>query len=130
MVNWHRSVGSFLTPPLRDPTNVAAAPVVSLEDKQDMLARNLLRNTSEADDIPLDTLTIGRAILPFPDLTLHEIRDSILGAGNTAPGEDEIPTAILKKGWSLIGSAVTNQFRFCLNVGFHPTCSKRLFLSW
>ncbi|KAI0992648.1 hypothetical protein K3495_g15537, partial [Podosphaera aphanis] len=128
MVNWHRSVGSFRTPPLRDPTNAAAAPVVSLEDKRDVLTRNLLRNTSEADDIPLDAPTVGRAILPFPDLTLHEIRDSILGAGNTAPGEDEIPTAILKKGWSLIGSAVTNLFRFCLNVGFHPTCFKKAIL--
>ncbi|KAI0998616.1 hypothetical protein K3495_g9581 [Podosphaera aphanis] len=128
MVNWHRSVGSFRTPPLRDPTNPAAAPVVSLEDKRDVLARNLLRNTSEADDIPLDAPTVGRAILPFPDLTLHEIRDSILGAGNTAPGEDEIPTAILKKIWSLIGSPVTNLFRSCLNVGFHPTCFKKAIL--
>ncbi|KAI1000325.1 hypothetical protein K3495_g7870 [Podosphaera aphanis] len=128
MVNWHRSVGSFRTPPLRDPTNPAAAPVVSLEDKWGVLARNLLRNTSEADDIPLDAPTVGRAILPFPDLILHEIRDSILGAGNTAPGEDEIPTAILKMAWSLIGSPVTNLFRSCLNVGFHPTCVKKAIL--
>lgn len=102
--------------------NPAAAPAVSLEEKRDVLARNLLQNTSEADDIPLDAPAVGRAILPFPDLTLHEIRESIFGACNTALGEDEIPTTILEKEWSLIESSVSDLFRSCLDVGHHLTC--------
>ncbi|KAI1000662.1 hypothetical protein K3495_g7528, partial [Podosphaera aphanis] len=69
MVNWHRSVGSFRSPPLKDPLNPTAAPAVSLEDKRDVLSRNLLQNTSEANDIPLDSPAVGCSALPFPDLT-------------------------------------------------------------
>ncbi|KAI0992687.1 hypothetical protein K3495_g15498 [Podosphaera aphanis] len=128
MVNWHRSVGSFRSPPLKDTLNLTAAPAVSLEDKRDLLYRNLLQNTSEANAIPLDSPAVGCSALPFPDLTPLEVKASILGAGNTAPSEDEISTAILKKSWPLIEPLAFSLFKGCLQVGHHPACFKRAIL--
>ncbi|KAI0994800.1 hypothetical protein K3495_g13381, partial [Podosphaera aphanis] len=66
---------------------------------QNLLARNLLCNQSEAEDIPLSAPSVPRAALPFPELTLSEISRAILGAGNTTPGKDQIPTAVLRLAW-------------------------------
>ncbi|KAI1007458.1 hypothetical protein K3495_g769 [Podosphaera aphanis] len=128
MVNWHRSVRSFCSPPLKAPLNPTATPTVSLEDKRDVLSRNLLQSISEANDIPLDSTAVGCSALPFPDLTFLEVKTSIRGAGNTASGEDEIPTAILKKSWPPIKPLVFSLFKSCLQVGHHPACYKRALL--
>ncbi|CCU77161.1 reverse transcriptase [Blumeria hordei DH14] len=144
MVNWHRTVGSFRTPPLKDPTNPGAPPANTLQEKRNVLARNLLQNASEVADVALDvpsvkwlgirflachilrviTPSVGTASLTFLDLTPAEIKDSVIKAGNTAPGEDEIPTAILKICWPLIETRVSSLFRGCLQAGHHPACFK------
>ncbi|KAI1006173.1 hypothetical protein K3495_g2056 [Podosphaera aphanis] len=128
MDNRHPSVGSFRSPPLKDPLSPIATPAVSLEDNWDVLSRNFLQNTPEANDIPLDSPAAGRTALPFPHLTLLEVKTSIKSASNTAPGEDEILTVILKKGWPLIEPLVFSLFKSCLQVRHYPVCFKRVIL--
>ncbi|CCU79231.1 reverse transcriptase, putative [Blumeria hordei DH14] len=128
MVNWHRTIGSFRTPPLKDPTNPGGPPANTLQEKRDVLARNLLQNVSEVADVALDVLSVDTASLTLPDLMPAEIKDSVIKAGNTAPGEDEIPTAILKIGWPLMETPVSSLFRGCLRAGHHPACFKTVVL--
>ncbi|KAI0997366.1 hypothetical protein K3495_g10818 [Podosphaera aphanis] len=107
MTKWHRSIGSFRTPPLKDPLNPGATLATTIEEKRDVLARNLLHMTSDAGDIPLDSPAVSLHNLPFPDITDGEIKNSVFSAGNTAAGEDEIPTAVLKICWHLIEGNVS-----------------------
>ncbi|CCU74408.1 reverse transcriptase [Blumeria hordei DH14] len=85
MVNWHRTVGSFRTPPLKDPTNPGAPPANTLQEKRDVLARNLVQNASEVADVASDVPSVGTASLTVPDLTPAETKDSVINSGNTVP---------------------------------------------
>ncbi|KAI1002864.1 hypothetical protein K3495_g5339 [Podosphaera aphanis] len=96
IAKWHKSKGTFRTPPLKDPLNPEAPPAESIEDKRNLLARNLLSNQSEVEDIPTTTPTVATTSLPFPPPTSDEVSQSNLGAGNTTPGKDEIPTGVLR----------------------------------
>lgn len=69
IAKWHKSKGAFRTPPLKDPLNPEAPPAESIEDKRNVLARNLLSNQSEVEDIPTTTPTVATTSLPFPSLT-------------------------------------------------------------
>ena len=55
MAGWHKSTGSFRSPPLRDPMNPGSEPAVTLATNREVLARNLLQNVAEAEGIPMDT---------------------------------------------------------------------------
>lgn len=98
--------------------------MISIEEKREVLTRNLLQSDSVAGDIALDSPAVGQRTLPFPDITDSEVKDAVFSAGNTAAGEDEIPTAVLKIGWNLIESKVSQLFRACLVAGHHPACFK------
>ncbi|KAI0991860.1 hypothetical protein K3495_g16327, partial [Podosphaera aphanis] len=65
---------------------------------------------------------VPRAALPFPELTLSEISRAILGAGNTTPGKDQIPTAVLRLAWPLISELILDLFQACIDTGYHPKC--------
>lgn len=56
----------------------------------------------------------------FPEISKEEVRETILREGNTAPGKDEVPIAILKYTWPLIESFVITLFIECLSLGYHP----------
>ncbi|KAI0998120.1 hypothetical protein K3495_g10073 [Podosphaera aphanis] len=114
--------------PLPDPLNPDATPATTIGEKREVLARNLLHTNSDAGDIPLDSPAVSLHNLPFPDITDGEIKNSVFGAGNTAAGEDEIPTAVLKIGWHLIEGKVSQLFRRCLVAGHHPACLKSAIL--
>ncbi|KAI1002176.1 hypothetical protein K3495_g6027 [Podosphaera aphanis] len=124
IVNWHRSAGSFRTPPLKDPLHPDAPLAVTAESKRQVLVQNLLKRMPESGDIPMETPAVGCRALPFPEITDQEIKEAVFRPGNTAPGEDEIPTSILKIVWDLIKDKVSSLFRSCLEVGHHPTCFK------
>jgi hypothetical protein len=102
--------------------NLEAPKAVTLSAKRKVLIRNLLQNTAEVGDIPLDSPAVPYALLPFLEITDVEIYNAVLGAGNTAPRKDEIPTLVLKVGWPLIKSLVTTLFHACLELGHHPAC--------
>lgn len=121
----HKSTGTFRSIPLKDPLFPNNPPATTTSGKRELLIRNLLTNHTEAGDIPMDTPTVPRSSLYFPQISREEIRETILQAGNTAPGKDEVPTAILKYAWPLIESFVSTLFIECLNLGYHPSSFRR-----
>lgn len=129
ITKWHKSTGSFRSPPLRDPLRPQDPPATSLEAKGDVLARNLLRNAAEAGDIPLTASAVPKTSLPFPDITEQEVEKAILGAGNTTPGKDEIPTPVLRLGWPLLKKHVFKLFQACIQIGYHPSCFRTAILA-
>lgn len=129
IAKWHKSVGSFRSPPLKDPLRPQDPLATSPAAKRDVLARNLLQNVAEAGDIPLTAPAVPTASLPFPDITEQEIERCILGAGNTTPGQDEIPTPILRIGWPYLKKHVVNLFQACTREGYHPSCFRTAVLA-
>lgn len=124
MMKWHKSTGSYRSPPMKDPSNPDGPLATTLADKRDILLRHLLQEAAEVGDIPLDSPTAPATALPFPEITSQEISKAILGVGSTTPGEDEITTTVLKAGWILLERPITALFRSCLAIGHHPQCFK------
>jgi hypothetical protein len=129
MTKWHQSTGSYRTPPLIDPQQPASLPARSVEEKRALLIKELLTNTAEAGDIPSSSLAVAARSIPFPPITPEDVRKSILGAGNTALGMDEIPTPVLRLAWPQIESRVLDLFQKCLHYGHHPTCFRSAILA-
>lgn len=129
MTKWHKSKGSYRSPPLKDPLSPSRLPAISLPDKRDILVRNLLQNPSEAGDILLDTPTVPSIALPFPLVQDTDVERAILQAGNTALGADEIPTSILQAAWPLIKDRVGQLFRDCLRLGHYLKCFRQATLA-
>jgi hypothetical protein len=98
MIKWHKSTGSYRSPPLKDPTRPDLPPATSLSAKRDTLARNLLQNVAEVGDIPLNSPAVSNSSLPFPEITDTEVCKVVLNVRNTAPREDEITTEVLQIG--------------------------------
>jgi len=96
MTKWHKSTGTYRSPPFADPQNPTHSLAIDISDKRDILIRNLLSNTAEAGDIPYNTPAVLVRSIRFPTITAADIRKAILEAGNTALGQDEISTAILQ----------------------------------
>ncbi|EED11781.1 hypothetical protein TSTA_109610 [Talaromyces stipitatus ATCC 10500] len=107
---WHKSRGSYRSPPLKDPLRPNDLPAVFVQEKRDLLVRNLLQNTTEAGDISLECPAVPTATLSFPEITMAQVEKSILKARNTAPGEDELQTNILKTAWPLIKDKILALF--------------------
>ncbi|EED17315.1 reverse transcriptase, putative [Talaromyces stipitatus ATCC 10500] len=95
-------MSTFRSPPLKDPLRPNSFPAVTIHEKRDVLVRNLLQNSAEARDIPLDSPAVPTTSLYFLDITMAQVEESVLQAGNTAPSSDKIPTCILKVAWPLI----------------------------
>ncbi|KAF5180130.1 Reverse transcriptase protein, partial [Thalictrum thalictroides] len=129
MSKWHKSKGQFRMPPLTDPLLPSNPPAHTPEAKRDVLLRNLLTNQSGTEDIPFSSPTVPRNNLPFPQLTHLEVSNAILGAGNTAPGKDGIPTSLLKLAWKHIENLVTELFQICIESGYHPQCFRTAILA-
>ncbi|KAI0991303.1 hypothetical protein K3495_g16884, partial [Podosphaera aphanis] len=122
IAKWHKSKGIFRSPPLKDPLAPNSSPEEHLEGKMRIFIRNLLSNQSDVEDIPLSTPTTAHTVLPFPKITAFEVSNAILGAGNTTPGKDQIPTGVLRLAWPLISSLVHDLFQASLDTGHHPKC--------
>ena len=102
MTKWHQSTGGYCSPPLTDPQNSTSVPAKSTSEKRDLLVRELLTNIAEAGNISFDTPAVAVRDIIFPETTVQDIQKAILGAGNTAPGIDEISTKVLQLAWPLI----------------------------
>src|SRR5438045_6567719 len=120
MTKWHKTTGAYHSPPFTDLQNLHLGLAASMEEKRDILVWNLLTNTAEAGDIPFDSPTMATHKINFPPIMVADICKVILKAGNTAPGLDKIPTAILKVAWPLIETHIHILFQACLNHGHHP----------
>ncbi|KAI1007062.1 hypothetical protein K3495_g1149 [Podosphaera aphanis] len=112
---WHKSTGTFRSSPLKDTRFPEFPSAVTLTENIKVMVDNLLVNSAETT-------------LPFPPLTLEEIRRSGLNAGNTSTGADEVPTAILRLVWPLIESHILNLFTGCLSTGHYSMCFRRAIL--
>ena len=95
MTKWHQSTGIYRSPPLKDPLHLDNPPAKSIEEKRELLVAELLTSKAEAGDIPPDTLTAATRYIDFSFITAEDARKAVIEAGNTAPGADEVPTAIL-----------------------------------
>ena len=73
MTKWHQSTGTYRSPPFADPLNPTMGLVASIEDKRDILVRNLLTNTAEAGDIPFDSPITAVRDIPFPPILEQDI---------------------------------------------------------
>jgi ribonuclease HI len=129
MTKWHQSTGSYRSPPFIDPQQPASLPARSIEEKRALLIKELLTNTAGAGDIPGSSPAVAARSIPFPPITPEDVRKSILGAGNTAPGMDEIPTPVLRLAWPQIESRVLDLFQKCLRYGHHPACFRSAILA-
>jgi endonuclease/exonuclease/phosphatase (EEP) superfamily protein YafD len=129
MSKWHKTTGSYRSPPMKDPLQPDCPPAVGIQEKRDVLARNLLQNSAEAGDIPLDTPTASIRSLPFPAISMAQVERAVLHAGNTTPGNDKLPTSILKAAWPLIKDKVLALYQGCLSTGFHPQCFRHAILA-
>jgi ribonuclease HI/endonuclease/exonuclease/phosphatase (EEP) superfamily protein YafD len=122
MTKWHQSTGNYRTPPLVDPQDPSGPPANTPAEKQDLLIKELLTNSAEVGDIPFNSPSLAARAIKFPEVSIQDIRKSILQAGNTAPGTDEIPTKLLQTAWPLIEDLVLRLFQSCLTYGHHPAC--------
>ena len=129
MTNWHKSTDTYQSPPLRDSMFPNSPPASSPEAKREVLARNLLQNVAEVEDIPLDAPSVASATLSFPEITATEIRSAVLNAANTSPGSDEVPTTVIRVAWPLIEIYISSLYRACLNTGHHPACFRSVVLA-
>ncbi|KAI0992726.1 hypothetical protein K3495_g15459, partial [Podosphaera aphanis] len=125
MTKWHKTMGSFRSPPLKDPRFPGKPPATGAAEKRAVLADNLLANLAQVADIPFDTPTAPSRAISFPPLTRQEVKDSVLRVGNTTPGIDEIPTAILRHAWPLVADHVYSLFSGCVSLGYHPKCFRQ-----
>src|SRR5271165_3702020 len=96
MTKWHKSTRAYYSPLFADLQNPYLGLAAGIEEKRDILLCNLLTNLAKVSDIPFDSLTAATCKIDFPLVTVTDICKFILGAGNTTPGLDEIPTAVLK----------------------------------
>lgn len=122
IVKWHKSKGVYSTPPLIDPLSSETPPAQSPEDKRNILLKTFFCNHSLITDIPMDTPSVPKTSLPFPELTTAEVNSAILGSGNTTPGIDGIPNSLLRLAWPQISKLVTELFQACIDTGYHPQC--------
>lgn len=120
-VKWNRTEGSFPIAHLREGNSTYVAPA----DKASYLVRSLLQKATSAEDIEPMPPETSTAHLPFPPIKEHEARQAVTRPKNSTPGQDNIPTNILKKAWPCLGNAITTLYCFCLEAGWHPTLFRK-----
>lgn len=113
---WSRSEGCFPIAPLQEGHITHTAP----EEKADFLVRTLLQKAAGAEDIEPEVPEAQASTLPFPAIQEHEVKTAIFSPKNSTPGQDGIPTNILKKAWTCLSGPITALFQQCLEKGWHP----------
>lgn len=93
-------------------------------ERASILRDSLLARYQASDDLAPCELR-GVARIPWSDeLTEIEVRRCTTESGNTCTGADQISVDVLRACWGSIGSFVTQLFRACLQLGYHPACFK------
>ena len=116
-VKWNRTEGSFPIAPLKEGNSTHVAPAA----KADFLFRALLQKDPGAVDIVPKPPDSHASSLPFPPIREPEAKRAVSQPKNSTPGQDGIPSSILKKAWPLLGSAIAHLYNCCLEAGWHPT---------
>jgi exonuclease III len=117
IAGWHKLTGRYTTIPLTDGNGYVA---VTTEDKARLLRRKILTEAACANDIQPEESTPGTGHLPFPPPEEPEIQETLLDAGNTSPGDDEISVSLLRMAWPILRKRITALFRASLELGHYP----------
>ena len=120
MTKWHKLIRAYYSPLFADLQNPHLGLAAGIEEKRDILLCNLFTNLAEVSNIPFNSPTAATCKIDFPPVIVTDICKFILGARNTTPGLDEIPTAVLKTASPLIESLILALFQACLEHGHHP----------
>ena len=93
IAGWHKLTGRYTTIPLKGGEGELA---ITTEEKARLLRRKILTEAACASDIQPEESSPGTGHLPFPPPDKSEIREVLLDAGNTTPGDDEISVPLLR----------------------------------
>jgi ribonuclease HI len=105
------------TPPIRGPDGELRK---TCQEKARVFEQALFAKPPEADLSDL-TIPIFPEPLPFPIITIHEVREAVRRAtADNAPGSDGIPNRILKTALHLIETPLTNLFNASLALHYWP----------
>ena len=120
LMRWATSGNTNITPPLRH-----KGKFISDQAERALILRDsLLARFSASDDLS-PCIISGEERIPWSEeLTELEVRACTIGSGNTSPGADGISVELLSACWDTIERHVTQLFRACLRLGYHPTCFK------
>lgn len=120
LMRWASPRRDILPPPLHHDGRF----VKSQAECAEILKNSLLARHNISDDFPPCNLT-SEGIIPWSyELAEREVKICTVGSGNTCPGADGISVELLETCWDSIGSSVTQIFRACLRLGYHPKCFK------
>ncbi|PNP37329.1 hypothetical protein TGAMA5MH_10770 [Trichoderma gamsii] len=119
LAKWRKATDRFQPPPLSDGDKSISDPIERATFLRDKL---LKRKTTEEDILdPWEgNLPPDEKIKWDTDVSEEEARKATTESGNTAPGADGISVALLQLAWPAVGSYITDLFRGCLKVGYHP----------
>jgi hypothetical protein len=122
VTRWTKAQGQSQPPP---PLEFNDRIYESQPERAECLRQALLERRTAEDDIgnPWEE-PAGPDLLFSLTVSPEESRDSLLGAGNTTPGADNITVELLKTAWPYIESHTTWLFESCLQVGHHPAVFK------
>ena len=68
------------------------------------------------------------SIMEWHTCSNKEVEETILHAGNTSQGVDEVLSLIIKKAWPILANKITLLFQLCLNEGYQLTVFKTAIL--
>lgn len=111
---------AIITPPLRYEGQF----ISDQTERATILQDCLLARYSASDDLPPCILSGEAYISGSDDLTELEVRACTIRCGNNSPGADVVSVALLVACWEYIGPHVTQLFRACFRLGYHPECFK------
>jgi len=100
------------------PLKVGEREAVDNTEKAQALLRSFFPRMPEPT---LESATSIREEIPWTPITELEIERALKAAkGNTAPGEDGLPTLVWKNIWKYIAHFVTQIFTASINLGYYP----------
>ncbi|KKO96446.1 hypothetical protein THAR02_11453, partial [Trichoderma harzianum] len=119
VAKWRKATDRFQPPPLIDGDKSISDPTERATFLRDKL---LKRKTTEEDisDPWEEDFPVNKSIHWDQTVSESEAKKATTGSGKTAPGADGISVALLQLAWPAIGEYVTNLFRGCLMIGYHP----------
>lgn len=130
VMKWLNSIRKYTTPPIELVDGTLAT---SNQEKQYALKKALLTPPITPDVAELEPIVnleteSKNLIANWKSLTLQEVELAGLHTGNTSPGVDEIPPAIVRTCWLTYQKEITWLFSLCLKEGYHPTAFKTAIL--
>lgn len=119
LAKWRKATDRFQPPPLIDGDRSISDPT----ERAAHLRDKLLQRKSAAEDLtdPWEGEHPPNGSIKWDTtVTEEEAKKATTGSGNTAPGADGISVALLQLAWPAVGDYITDLFRGCLALGYHP----------